>query len=236
MGFLLCEFSSCCVCAFRLGLHPCEAWGCVCWSAFRAPVLTHTCSNTLKCVFLWQDLSANRRLTSRSERGGGFPLPVLQCVWEEDGCYHDLWIGQQFPTGQRWQEWLERGMQLGFFFGAEGFTGRNGRMTKFKENKEINLHQPPAKAKCKRRKKKKESSKDKMPWGPLCLHFPFCQSVPPSTPSLSLTQMAIPQWLTALWSAVSLALLEEEEEEGRVKHRQQIPLNHSHHHHHLCSR
>lgn len=49
-----------------------------------------------------------------------------------------------------------------FFFGVEGFTGRNGRMTKFKENKEINLHQPPAKAKCKRRKKK-QSSKDKMP-------------------------------------------------------------------------
>lgn len=45
----------------------------------------------------------------------GFPLSVLQCVWEEDGCYHDLWIGQQFPTGQRRQEWLDRGMQLGFF-------------------------------------------------------------------------------------------------------------------------
>lgn len=120
MGFLLCEFSSCCLCAFRLGLHTCGAWGCLCWSAFRVPVLTHTCSNTLKCVFLWQDLSANRRLTSRSERGGGFPLPVLQCVWEEDGCYHDLWIGQQFPTGQRWQEWLDRGMQLDFFLWSGG--------------------------------------------------------------------------------------------------------------------
>lgn len=117
MGFLWCEFSYSCRCAFRVSLHTCGAWGWVCRCAFRAPVLcTHT--HTLKRVFLWQDLSANRRLTSCSEQEGGFPLPVLECVWEEDGCYHDLWIGQQFPTGQRRQEWLDWGMQL-FFFSSE---------------------------------------------------------------------------------------------------------------------
>lgn len=84
----------------------------------------------------------------------GFPLSVLQCVWEEDGCYHDLWIGQQFPTGQRRQEWLDRGMQLGFFcFGGLYRKEReDDRRREFKENKEINLHQPLAKEKSTRRK------------------------------------------------------------------------------------
>lgn len=45
----------------------------------------------------------------------------------------------------------------------------------------------------------KQMSKNKTPEGPLGLHFPFCQSVPlPS--SLSLTQLAIPLWLTTLWT------------------------------------
>lgn len=124
----------------------------------------------------------------------GFPLSVLQCVWEEDGCYHDLWIGQQFPTGQRRQEWLDRGMQLGFFFVLEGFTGRNGRMiggeNSRKTRKLISTNHWQRK---KAQGEKRQMSKDKMPRGLLCLHFPFCQSAPPSPSSLSLTQLVILQ-------------------------------------------
>lgn len=66
-----------------------------------------------------------------------------------------------------------------FFFVVRVEAGRNGRMRrrlKSKKNKEMNLREPPA-VTTNTRGEKRQLSKCLEVF--LCLHFPFCQSVPP---------------------------------------------------------
>lgn len=121
-----------CVC-----LHTCGAWGWVCWCACKVPAVcahthlkhTYACfshGKTCQLADVWH------HAPSKEEVFHCLCYNVCVCVGgkEEDGCYHDLWIGQQFPTGQRRQEWLHRGMLFFFFFRMEGCAGTNERMTR----------------------------------------------------------------------------------------------------------
>lgn len=65
------------------------------------------------------------------------------------------------------------------FFRGQSGSGQDGRMRrrlKSKKNKEMNLREPPA-VTTNTRGEKRQLSKCLEVF--LCLHFPFCQSVPP---------------------------------------------------------
>lgn len=86
---------------------------------------------------------------------------------EEDSCYHDLWIGHQFPT------WAENTTQRnaavclelrGFFFSQDGKNKRE-KVNKSQLNyRQWWIHD----------KKRGSCQIDETPGGPLCLHFPLC--------------------------------------------------------------